>query len=102
MYALYSLNRNQVFYIGRTEHPADRQRAHRANVKRFGDFMPFDLVIVWDGMTLREARGLEQTLIAGFTFDAILNKINAIAVGNHEEFRAELRRAESLISGFFD
>jgi len=97
VYVLFDNRRNEVFYVGRTQHFHTRRNAHNRD-PRFAD-MNFKMIPVYTNMDADLARVLEQALISAFTLDALANMINSIAPHKWGEFNAQFQRMQKLLSG---
>ena len=60
------------------------------------------MIPIATNLTRKEARALEQSLIAAYTIGALNNAINSIAESKWDDFTYEFERANSLISGLYD
>jgi len=67
------------------------------------------VIAIATGMTYREARAMEQTLIAmeqtliiAFELEALYNVINSISAKKWGNFTKEFARAASILSSAFD
>ena len=102
VYIIYKKGTDNVYYVGRTSNFSARQRAHQ---KGSGAKFPeeeYIMMVVATGLTLENARALEQTLITAFTLKELKNVINSIAESKHDDFTSAFIRMESLIRGYFD
>jgi len=60
------------------------------------------VIAIATGMTYREARAMEQTLIIAFELEALYNVINSISAKKWGNFTKEFARAASILSSAFD
>ena len=93
---------NCVAYVGRTSNFPARYRAHqKGSNPRFSEDL-YTMIPVYTGLSLSEARALEQTLITAFLAYYIANSINSIAKANYPKFAQEFEFVQNLISCYFD
>lgn len=99
VYILRQNSNSRVFYVGRTEHFETRRSRHNAH-PGWSHRRPFTMMPLATGLTLNEARRLEQALIVGYTIQALDNKINSIAPWRLDlgEFSNETQRIADLFS----
>ena len=72
-------NPNRIFYVGRTNDVWRRNSEHYVNTNTsFVPFTRFTMIVVATGLTLNEARLLEQALIVGYSTLTVGNKVNSI------------------------
>ncbi len=80
-----------VQYVGRTNNLARRKAAHEANPARAG----MSIVVLQSGLTLKEARALEQAAMIYYhtknTANRMNNQINSIAYKKWSEYKAIAR-----------
>ena len=67
---------------------------------------PWEMQVIFTGLTKEEARAMEQSLICIYTIDALSNARYEIAKKNISGFESEISRAASLLkideSGLFN
>ncbi|MFA6661517.1 MAG: RHS repeat-associated core domain-containing protein, partial [Bacilli bacterium] len=89
----------EVWYVGRTQHFPARSSAHyRGNYPR----SQYTMFAIATGLTYKEARAMEQTLITAYGLDALGNAINSIARKKWGSFAKEFARASSIFSSAYD
>ena len=100
IYVILDKSTDEVVYVGRTSNFAARYYAHqRSKNARFSDKL-YTMLPIATGMTLDEARALEQLLISAYTLDALCNSINSIAERNWSKFEYEFERVQTLWSDY--
>lgn len=89
----------KVWYVGRTQHFPARRSAHYS-----GKFpgSQYTIFAIATGLTYKEARAMEQTLITAYGLDALGNAINSIARKKWGSFTKEFARAASIFSSAYD
>lgn len=88
---------NKVSYVGITNDPWRRKKEHEKDSSKYTESgVPWDMYIVKDGLTRREARSLEQALICIYTIEALANARYEIAEKNYANFEKEFQRAASI------
>jgi len=99
VYILRQNSNSRVFYVGRTENFEARRNRHNAH-PGWSHRRTFTMMPLATGLTLSEARRLEQALIVGYTIQALDNKINSIAPWRLDlgEFSNETQRIIDLFS----
>lgn len=102
VYAIVIKGTTDVVYVGMTKNFSSRQYAHQKHPEARFPIESFSMVPVATGLSYKDARALEQTLITAFTLDALVNSINSIAKKNLYKFTCEFARASSLIVCYFD
>ena len=102
VYVIVKKDTNDVVYVGRTNSFSTRQYAHQLSSKGKFPVELFLMMPVMTGLSLEVARALEQTLITGFTLEALSNAINSIAKSNYGKFQYEFERMQSLLSCYFE
>ena len=54
------------------------------------------------GLSLAQARALEQTIITAYGLDTLKNMINSISPKKWENFKTEFNQMKTLIESFYD
>ena len=78
VYIMRNKYSNEVQYVGRTNNPIRRQKEHDRDVTK-SDLLPLE--VKFTGLTVQEARAMEQLLISSYMLDNLLNARREIAVG---------------------
>ena len=88
----------RVVYVGRTSDFARRQYAHQ--IKEGAKYREdrYAMYAIATGLTLDEARALEQVLISAYTLEGLMNLINSIAPSKWNQFLDEFERVQGLIA----
>lgn len=79
---------NLVKYVGRTNDPARRMAEHKCD-QNHPERANYEMIVIASGLTIREARFVEQLLISSFTLGYLENARNEIAagkIGNYEQY----------------
>ena len=87
---------NDVRYIGRTNNPARRQYEHSRDPRK-ANLQPLE--VKFSGLTVREARAVEQLLISAYTLKNLDNARREIAVGNVRGYAGRIGNILSLFEG---
>ncbi len=87
-----------VKYVGRTNNPARRWREHQ-NDPRHPERAGYLMDVVASGLTLDEARLVEQILISAFTLDHLENARREIAVGHINAYHQYMGAATEIFAG---
>ena len=87
-----------VVYVGRTCNFTKRQLAHQ---KRFPKTQ-YTMYAVKTGLSLRQARALEQSIITGYSIDTLKNMINSISPKKWGTFKEEFAQMGTLIQSWID
>lgn len=91
-----SKRENKVAYVGRTNQPWRRKLEHDRDPRKRTDGVKWKMYIVKDGLTVKEAKALENALICVYTIDALANARHEIAVGKIDKFNDEFARASTI------
>ena len=92
----------ETVYVGMTKNYGQRQYSHQRKADaRFPEEF-YKMSLISTGLSYKEARALEQTLIEAYTLLALKNAINSISKKNYAKYEYELNRAAQLISGLYD
>ena len=91
-----SLNENKVSYVGMTNNPWRRKKEHEKDPSKKTMNIPWNMYIVKDKLSKKEARTLENALICIYTIEALANARHEIAVKNFDGFEKEFARAASI------
>ena len=102
VYAIAVKGTTDVVYVGMTKNFKPRNYYHQKRPDAVYPIESYDMVPVATGLTYKEARALEQTLITAFTLGALGNAINSISSKNLYNFTYEFARMTSLIACAFD
>ncbi len=87
---------NNVAYVGRTNNPARRQYEHDRDPKK-KNLEPLE--VKFTGLTIVEARVMEQVLISAYTLESLENARREIAVGNVKGFAGKINNIISIFGG---
>lgn len=90
------MNKNKVSYVGMTNDPWRRSNEHKKDLRKYTGGVAWEMYVVKDGLTKKEARMLEQSLICIYTIDALANARYEIAEKNYYQFEQEMNRAASI------
>jgi hypothetical protein len=60
------------------------------------------MIPIATGLTLKESRALEQTIIMAYGIDTLKNMINSISPKKWSNFKTEFEQMQSLIAAFAD
>ena len=102
VYVIYETGTTDVWYVGRTSNYEARQKAHQRSGGRFPSAQ-FTMIPVKTGLSLEDARALEETLICAFLADLCFqNAIHSIARKKWSKFEKNFQRASSLIGALLD
>jgi hypothetical protein len=91
-------NGNLVKYVGRTNDPARRLREHQ-NDPRHPERAGYKMIVFASGLTLGEAKLVEQVAISAFTLAHLDNARREIAVGNIAAYQQHMGAAKELFVG---
>ena len=95
----------KVRYVGRSNNPSRRWAQHQRD-SRHPERVNYEMVVVSTGLTVRQAKVEEQTLISVYSLEALDNARREIAVLNLAGFREEISRAAEIygssIENFMD
>ena len=98
VYVITRKGSTDVVYTGRTCNFSARRSAHQ---RRFPN-STYSIYAVATGLTLANARALEQTIITAYTIDTLKNMINSISPSKWGNFKTEFNQMETLIQSWFD
>ena len=104
-YTVYAIARKgtvKIEYVGITKSYDSRNYYHQRRPNANYPVEDYEMVPIATGLTYKDARALEQTLITAYTLDCLDNMINSIAKGKFNKFADEFNRMNSLISCYFD
>lgn len=87
---------NNVAYVGRTNNPARRQYEHDRDPNK-KNLEPLE--VKFTGLTIVEARVMEQVLISAYTLESLENARREIAVGNVKGFAGKINNIISIFGG---
>ena len=90
-----------VFYVGRTNDPNRRYNEHTHNPMH-PERKNCTMRVVATGLTVDEARLLEQSLISAYTLEALTNRRREIAIMKLNNFNDKMDVIISLISGYHE
>lgn len=90
---------SQVKYVGRTNNPERRQREHERDPRKV-DLEPLE--VKYTGMSIKEARTMEQLLISAYQLAYLDNARREIAVGNVMGFSENMTNVVELFGGFVE
>ena len=96
VYIMRDKDTNDVRYIGRTNNPARRQYEHSRDPRK-ANLQPLE--VKFSGLTVREARAVEQLLISAYTLKNLDNARREIAVGNVRGYAGRIGNILSLFEG---
>jgi hypothetical protein len=54
------------------------------------------------GLSLSQARALEQTIITAYTLDTLHNMINSISPSKWNNFKSEFNQMQTLIASYYE
>ena len=94
----------KVRYVGITNDPWRRKGEHERDERKTSEKneggevtkVPWEMHVVVSGLTKKEARALEQSLICIYTIDALANARYEIAEKNYDNFEKEIERAAEI------
>lgn len=101
VYVIYKKTNKHVVYVGRTCNFKARQNRHQGTHGRYPKTQ-YTMIPVATGLTLTQARALEQTLIAAFTLKVLDNMINSVSPSKWGQFVEAAGEMESLIMSWYD
>ncbi|MGI6746438.1 MAG: RHS repeat-associated core domain-containing protein [Acutalibacteraceae bacterium] len=87
-----------VVYAGRTCNFSARKSAHQ---KKFPS-NAYTMIPVATGLSLTQARALEQAIITAYTIDTLKNMINSISPSKWGNFKTEFDQMGTLIKSWLD
>ena len=96
VYIMRDKTTNNVAYVGRTNNPARRQYEHDRDPKK-KNLEPLE--VKFTGLTIVEARVMEQVLISAYTLESLENARREIAVGNVKGFAGKINNIISIFGG---
>ena len=99
VYAIARNNTCDVVYVGRTCNFTRRRNQHRR--KKF-PASKYTMYAVATGLSLAQARALEQTLITAYGLDTLKNMINSISPSKWGKFKTEFNQMKTLIESLYD
>ena len=99
VYVIVGRQDQEVYYVGRTNKFTRRSNEHaRGKYPR----NKYEIIAVATGMSYRQARAMEQTLIIAYGLQALNNCINSIRDKKWGKFVKEFNRAASILSSAYD
>ena len=98
VYVIVPIRTDDVIYAGRTKNFTSRMNQHK---RRFPD-KTHDKLAVATGLSLSEARAMEQTIITAYTLDTLKNMINSISPSKWANFKKEFSQMQTLIESWND
>ena len=87
---------NEVKYVGRTNNPIRRQAEHEKDPNK-ANLKPLE--VKFSGLTMTEARAMEQVLISSYSLSNLSNARREIAVGNVSDFAGKMENIISIFVG---
>ena len=114
VYLLKDHDSKKVMYVGITSQKPDKRNGQHQNNNlpvnqrhpKNTNGVPWDMQVIFTGLTKEEARAMEQSLICIYTINALSNARYEIAKKNIAGFESEISRAASLLkideSGLFN
>lgn len=102
VYVIARKGTTDVVYAGRTNNYAKRQYAHQRKANCKFPENKYTMYPVATGLSLRNARALEQTIITAYTIDTLVNMINSISPKKWGTFKQEFEQMRYLIEAGFD
>ena len=93
VYIMRNKETNAVEYVGRTNNPTRRQNEHKNDPKK-ANLSPLE--VKFTGLTLPEARVVEQVLISAYTLENLSNARREIAVNNMDGYRSYINSTKNL------
>lgn len=100
VYVIVRKSTRKVWYVGRTNNFFSRRSAH-FNSGRFPK-SKYNMLPVATGMSYKQARAMEQSLILAYGLKALKNSINSISEKKWGKFTEEFSRATSILSSAYD
>ena len=94
VYIMRNKYTNVVEYVGRTNNPDRRQGEHDKDVTK-SDLLPME--VKFTGLTKKQARAMEQTIIASYGLSKLINRRNEISPNNVSNFATEAGHIAKLI-----
>ncbi len=91
-----------VVYVSRTCDYLKRQYSHQLKKNANYPKTEYTMIPIATGLTLSEARALEQTIITAYGIDTLNNMINSISLKKWSYFKHELAQMKNLIKASFD
>ena len=88
---------NKVEYVGRTNNPVRRQNEHRRDPKK-SNLLPLE--VKFTGLTVREARVVEQILISTYVIDNLRNARREIATSKLDKYHDSINGIQRSIELF--
>jgi hypothetical protein len=89
---------NIVKYVGRTIDPARRMVEHQ-NDPKHPERAGYQMKVIASGLTLQEARVVEQTLISAFTLGYLENARREISIGKINAYQQYIGAAAEIFVG---
>lgn len=102
VYVIARVKTTDVVYAGRIKNFVNRRYAHQGRKGCKFPYKDYDMVAVATGLSLAEARALEQTIITAYSLDTLVNMINSISPRKWDNFRMEFQQMKTLIEASFD
>lgn len=87
---------NEIKYVGRTNNPIRRQAEHEKDPNK-AHLNPLE--VKFSGLTITEARAMEQVLISSYSLSNLSNARREIAVGNVSGFAGKMQNIISIFVG---
>ena len=95
VYIMRDATTNEVAYVGRTNDPVRRQLEHDRDPSKAG-LDPLE--VKFTGLTVGQARVVEQVLISAYSLDYLRNARREIARGNVAGFNEEIEKINQLFN----
>lgn len=98
VYVIVKKGTIDVVYVGITKRYSTRKTQHK---KRFPTDK-FTMMPIATALTKNEARAMEQTIIAAYTLDTLVNMINSISPQKWSKFKSEFEQMTTLMQSWID
>ena len=96
VYVMRDKSTDDVRYVGRTNNPTRRQREHEKDPNK-ANLKPLE--VKFSGLTVTEARAIEQSLISAYLTDNLLNARREIAKGNVSGYSGKIENIIRIFEG---
>ena len=98
VYVIIENGTSNVIYVGITKNYKARKAAHK---KKYPP-KNYTMMPIATGLTRKEARAMEQTIITAYTLKYLNNSINSISKKRWGNFQVEFNRVASLMQSWVD
>ncbi len=104
-YTVYVIVRKytvDVVYVGITKNYSTRKSTHTGGKNPRFPKSSYTMMPIASGLTYKQARALEQTIITAYTLDTLDNMINSISIKRWQFFLREFAQMQNLILSWIE